>query len=105
MNEFQVFDPEDRAKIREVEKITIGEGECLVVKLGVDGMVDHQIQDYCNQVAVSLNELLPGAKIMLTTVTHENPIDFLVVSEENISATVAAENARLEAEDNNEYSS
>ena len=70
-----VFQDDEFIRVRELQKIDVKPDELLVAKLGVEGMSMEQIHEYADAVGKSLRENLPTTKIMITTVTKDNPFD------------------------------
>ena len=74
-----VFENDEFIRIRELQRIDIQPDELLVAKLGVEGMTMDQIHEYCNSVGENLRKSLPTTKIMITTVTKQNPFDLFAI--------------------------
>ena len=87
-----VFQDDEFIRVRELQRISVEPDELLVAKLGVEGMTMEQIHEYCASVGRTLRENLPTTKIMITTVTKQNPFDLYSiriadVEEEDDSST------------------
>lgn len=79
-----MFEDDTFIRVRELQRIDIKPDEVLVVQLGIDGMNDEQIRQYCHDVAVALKTELPEAKMIITTVSKQNPIEFITVKQSEI---------------------
>ncbi len=74
-----IFQDDEFIRVRDLQRIDIKPGEMLVARLGVEGMKKDQIEQYVNNIAVHLKNNLPGIKIMITTVTSQNPFDLYAI--------------------------
>ena len=91
-----VFQDDEFIRVRELQRIDIKPDELLVAKLGVEGMNMEQIHEYCAAVGRTLRENLPTTKIMITTVTNQNPFNLYSiriadVEQEDDSSTIRTE--------------
>jgi hypothetical protein len=74
-----IFKGDEFIRVRDLQKINVEQDELLVAKLGVEGMNQEQIEQYVKHVAQTLRDNLPGMKIMITTVSAQNPFDLFAV--------------------------
>lgn len=76
-----IFQDDEFIRVRDIQRIKVDPDELLIVKLGVEGMNQEQIEQYVHDVALTLRDNLPGLKMMITTVTNQNPFDLFAIKD------------------------
>jgi len=67
---------EDRyIKVRDIQKISLTPDEVLLIKVGIDGMKQEDVNATLSMIARTFRENLPHTKMIITTVTTERPFD------------------------------
>jgi len=67
-------------KVRDLQRISLDKDDVLLIKVGIDGMKQEDVDKVVRNIAHVFRENLPSTKMIVTTVSAERPFDVYAIN-------------------------